>query len=170
MQRQANYPARFGSKLQPNNDMRTFAHTLSNGGTILIHYNPNPSSPGKCVTELTGEQNFSCWNELLDALLGIYEFHARQTGQSFDLSWSLPSGRQMHFTVSPDKPARTASPDKPPAFSPEDIRAQIAAKLSPELLAKAIGSLPEENANEIIRTYFTPRPTKRSQRITIQKP
>ncbi len=150
--------------------MRIFTCTLSNGNTIYFHYDANPQTLGRCVTEISGDQNFSCFNEYLDNLLGIYSFHARRIRKSFTVRWTLPSGRQFHFEASPDKPLKTVSPDTPPAFCPERIRAQIAAKITPERMAELVGKLPEEGQREIVKTYFAPRPTKRSQRITVEKP
>jgi hypothetical protein len=149
--------------------MRIFTCTLSNGNTMYFHYDPNPQSPGGCVTMFTGEQDFSRLNEFLDAMLGIYSFHARQTGKAFTVKWSLPSGRKFCFEASPDKTLKTVSPDTPPTFCPEQIRAQIAAKITPERMAELVGKLPEEGQRKVVRTYFAPRPTKRSQRITVEK-
>lgn len=150
--------------------MRTFSYTFSNGLTTHFHYDPTPQSPGRCVTSITGPQGFSHWHEFLDALLGVYSFHARQTGEAFAVRWTLPSGRQFCFQASRDKPLKTISPDTPPAFCPERIRAQIAAKFTPGRMAELVEKLPEEVQKEVIKTYFVSRPTKRNQRITVEKP
>lgn len=150
--------------------MINYDFKLSDGKTVIFHYNPDAPDPKKCITEYSGNLNFGSWPEVLDGLLTIYDHHARSTGKSFVLRWKLKSGREIAYSISPHRKAQPISPQEPEPTSPDEIRARIAAKLSPELLAEAIGSLPMENAKEIIRTYLTPHPTKRIQRINIQKP
>lgn len=142
---------------------------LSDGRILTVHYDPDAADPKKCIKEYSGDLDLGKWPEVLDGLLKIYDLHAKNTGKSFELRWALKSGREIAYSISPARKAQPISPQEPEPISPEKIRAQIAARLSPELLAEAIGSLPMESANEIIRTYLTPRPTKRSQRINIQK-
>lgn len=149
--------------------MQDLDFTLSNGSTVTIRYNPKPSTPGRCIVESTGNQNFSCWGEFLDALLATYEFHARQTGKAFDLRWGTKGGREIHFHISPDKPAVSKSPDPPPLPTPDEIRAKICEKLSPDFLAQMIESLPPERGAKLVATYLLPRPVKRTVKIITRR-
>lgn len=150
---------------------------------IVSNLNPEPGEP--IIDRIDWLHGKGTWPaEIIDAIIGGWQWHADWRWQSFEQAMTLPSGRVLCWRFRPQEPCTAclqssstvvgkglfdAPPTKLAPETADDYRYALRRTISPKMFAASLASLPAEAQARIIGKYLVDPPVRRRVKITTRR-